>query len=191
MSQIDICNMALAHLSQAPINALTDQNERARQCNLFYDVALEKLLKCHPWRFADTTATLAEVDSSRIPPPYKYAYARPANALQINRVFNETPGRVKFFEASDNTGRMLVTFDPVTYVNYTRKVTDTTLFDAAFTLALSWELAHLLAPTLNKSNEDVSRAQQQALITLDQARYQNRAEGDNELKIESSYLSQL
>lgn len=191
MTKVDICNMALAHLGQAPINATTDQNERARRCALFYPVALDKLLKCHPWRFADTTAQLATVDASRIPPPYKYAYARPANALQINKVFNETPGQFKFFEASDATGRMLVTYEPVTYVNYTRKETDTNLFDAAFVEALSWELAHQLAPTLTKSNEDVTRTQQQALITLDQARYQNRAEGNNELDIKSSYLSQL
>ena len=191
MSESDICNMALAHLSQAPINALTDQNERARRCALFYTVALEKLLKCHPWRFADTTATLAKVDDTCVPPPYHYGYARPADALQINKVFTDCAPRIKFFEASDNTGRMLVTFAPAQYVNYTRKVTDTNLFDAAFTLALSWELAHLLALTLNKASEDVNRAQAQALITLDQARYQNRAEGDNELSIKSSYLSQL
>lgn len=191
MSKIDICNMALAHLGQAPINSTTDQNERARRCEMFYSVALAKLLKCHPWRFADTTATLAQVADNRLPPPYNYAYVRPADALQINAVFSDVQHHTKFWEASDNTGRMLVTYEPVKYVNYTRSVTDTNLFDAAFTLALSWELAAQLAPALTKSNDDMSRAQQQALITLDAARYQNRAEGDNNINIQSTYLNGL
>lgn len=191
MSKIDICNMALAHLGQAPINSTTDQNERARRCEMFYSVALAKLLKCHPWRFADTTATLAQVADNRLPPPYNYAYARPADALQINAVFSDVQHHTKFWEASDSTGRMLVTYEPAKYVNYTRSVTDTNLFDAAFTLALSWELAAQLAPALTKSNDDMSRAQQQALITLDAARYQNRAEGDNNINIQSTYLNGL
>ena len=191
MTEVDICNMALAHLGQAPINATTDENERARRCAMFYNVALEKLLKCHPWRFADTTATLAQVTNNRIPKPYSYAYARPADALQIIKVFSDSKHRSDYWEASDTMGRMLVTYEPVQYANYTRKVTDTNLFDAAFTLALSWELACQLAPALTKSSEDMQRAQQQALISLDAARYQNRAEGNNDLNIKSTYLAEL
>lgn len=62
LSKIDICNLALAHLGQASINAISDENERARKCKLFYDVALGETLRAHPWKFAENTAPLALLD---------------------------------------------------------------------------------------------------------------------------------
>lgn len=191
MSEITICNMALAHLGQAPINSYDDENERARRCKLFYPIALQTLLKAHPWRFADVTAPLARVPWSWRGLEWGHAYMRPADALRVHGVYGTESLQVKYREVSIKQGRILLTRAPARWVNYTRKITNTDLFDADFSLALSWELAVLLAPSLSKDDSDINRCRQMAAETLDTARCNNRAEGENVLHLRSTYVEHL
>ncbi len=58
-SVVQICNIALSNLGEAKIAALTDENERARQCNLRYEDCRDAVLRSHPWNAAVTRAALA------------------------------------------------------------------------------------------------------------------------------------
>ncbi len=49
---VDICNLALGHLGEAPITAISDENTRARACNERYESTLDATLRAHRWNFA-------------------------------------------------------------------------------------------------------------------------------------------
>lgn len=53
-TSVEICNLALGHLGEAPIAAINDDNTRARACNKHYDTALEATLRSHRWNFAQS-----------------------------------------------------------------------------------------------------------------------------------------
>lgn len=65
---VDICNIALGHLGEASIVAITDDNTRARACNKHYDTALESTLRSHRWNFAQKRGKveMAWVDMSNV-----------------------------------------------------------------------------------------------------------------------------
>lgn len=52
LSAVDICNGALTKLGEATISALTDDNPRARACNVVFENTRDLVLQEHPWNFA-------------------------------------------------------------------------------------------------------------------------------------------
>ena len=75
VSKIDICNLALAHLGQEPISSLTQEDERARRLNLFYEPVKAEVLRTHNWAFATVQEPLIRLeDPSAAPYPYLYQY---------------------------------------------------------------------------------------------------------------------
>ena len=57
-TEVSICANALRRLGDDPITSLTDDTERARLCNAFYEDARDACLRSHPWNFAITRASL-------------------------------------------------------------------------------------------------------------------------------------
>ena len=53
-TEVSICSNALRKLGDDPITSLTEDTERARLCNAFYNTARDSLLRSHPWNFAIT-----------------------------------------------------------------------------------------------------------------------------------------
>ena len=70
-TEVSICSNALRRLGDDPITSLTDDTERARLCNAFYVPARDLVLRSHPWNFAVTRATLAQLSDT---PAYEYSY---------------------------------------------------------------------------------------------------------------------
>ena len=70
-TEVSICSNALRRLGDDPITALTDDTERARLCNAFYVPSRDLVLRSHPWNFAVTRATLAQLSDT---PVYEYGY---------------------------------------------------------------------------------------------------------------------
>ena len=52
VTEVSICSNALRRLGDDPITSLTDDTERARLCNAFYEDARDLTLRSHPWNFA-------------------------------------------------------------------------------------------------------------------------------------------
>ena len=61
-SKIDICNLALAALGEAPIRDFNENNKRARMCDIFYDSTAAYLLSKFDWSFARAYKTLQQLD---------------------------------------------------------------------------------------------------------------------------------
>jgi hypothetical protein len=52
MTQLELCNVALAHLGEARISGLTDNAATARACAMHYEPVLKEVLRSHRWNFA-------------------------------------------------------------------------------------------------------------------------------------------
>lgn len=83
-SEVDIANLALAHLGDnATIASLypPEGSAQAEHCARFYPIARDTLLEMHAWDFATKRVNLALLDISM--PEWDYVYARPNDAVQI------------------------------------------------------------------------------------------------------------
>ena len=81
-SEVEICNLALAHLGDDATIASIDPPEgsaQAEHCARFYAIARDSLLQMHNWNFASKRVALAGVNM-----PYTmwaYAYACPGDMM--------------------------------------------------------------------------------------------------------------
>lgn len=175
MSKVQICNRGLsAYLGVGRINSLTETSAAAEQCDLHYDDALRALLEAHPWRFATGRQTLAEMVNDRSA-EWSYQYARPADAIFVRWVNDAEVARylVSQYQSPDAPREMTAgsIYSDVAYATceFTKLVTDTTLYPQFFKDALSAALAANMAMPLT---EDVRRARnaiEQAEAKLDKA----------------------
>ncbi len=143
---LDICNLALAKLGEAPLPAI-DRNAStaARLCYMHYHPARREVLVANRWTFAQQTATLS---SAEAPPAatatatQQLSHTLPQNCLRVLQV--SSPSWVL-------RGRSI--FCPQAHINvlYIADVEDPSLFDPLFTEALCTLLACKLCIPLTAS----------------------------------------
>jgi hypothetical protein len=181
-SEVDVCNMALSHLGVSNgIQSFTDQTEQAKACAFWYPRCRDQLLKSAPWDFAYTYLALAS-DASNLPgtlfayPGWSFAYQFPNDCLQAVAVvtaYGERAGRAywyshwgyptgpafpkipyKIAQSTSIAGQKVVLCDlpaPM-YLFYIQCVTDTSMFDAMFTDALSFRIGWRIGGVLRGAN---------------------------------------
>lgn len=174
-SEVDISNLALAHLGDNATVASLDPPEgsaQAEHCARFYPVARDSLLELHTWGFATKRIQLAQLGIGW--PEWDFAYAQPSDALNIIAVLppeadddystlpNVGPGNIPmgaggsyvprpFSCEIDPTGAAVIYTDQENAVlRYTGLVVDTTKFSPLFVVTLSWHLASFLAGPILK-----------------------------------------
>lgn len=173
-SEIEICNLALGHLGDTATVASIDPPEgsaQAEHCARFYPIARDMLLQAHGWNFATRRIQLAQL--SEVPYGWTYAYTRPDGALDVFDI--QFPNTVDFGTNSqpyvcevDADGNEVIYTDVENAVaRYIVQVTDTTKFPPLFTLALSWQLAGMLAGPVLKG--DVGAAEAKRCAQMAQA----------------------
>ncbi len=156
-TDLDICNLALAHLGDDATVASIDPPEgsiQAAHCARFYPVARDSLLEMHNWGFTTTRIALSLLAATPLS-GWVYAYAQPSDAINLLGVF--IPGSTDDFNPQDFETETLADGTNVIYSNtqsavlrYTRHVTDPSQFSPLFTDALGWLLASMLAGPLLK-----------------------------------------
>jgi|GEM_PF-3550381 len=78
---IDVCNLALGHLSVDPISSLDQNSDVAAKCKLFYPIVRDSLLAKHHWNWAKTRRRLS-CSSEEIPlNGYHYVHRLPASLI--------------------------------------------------------------------------------------------------------------
>lgn len=187
-AEVDICNLALAHLGDAATIASINPPEgsaQAEHCARFYPMARDALLESYAWGFSTRRAVLAKLtDNARS--EWDYAYALPADTLQIMAVLppDSTDDYISAASVSigasvsytpqpfaceiNEAGAFVIYSDQVdAIVRYTALVTDSTKFSPLFTLALSWQLAAMLAGPVLKG--DVGAAEAKRCTVMAQA----------------------
>lgn len=56
--ETEICNLALGHLGEAPIDSLEEDTAAGRACALYYEQTRDAVLRSHRWNFAQTRELL-------------------------------------------------------------------------------------------------------------------------------------
>lgn len=158
MSQVDVCNMALAHLGHADgIVDITEDSPQARACKIFYDLALKSTLRGANWPFAKriVAPALVEEDPNTL---WKFSYRQPATCLKVRRVVSgykvdtqET--RIPFEPGNDNSGTLIFTDRQEAEIEYTHYVQNTDHMPDDFILALSYKLASLIGPSIMSGDD--------------------------------------
>lgn len=82
ITPLDVANMAIAILDEAPIDSLDQDIKAARLLNLHFDLTREAELTKYAWVFAILTATVDGTDTGTGDGTYNYAYELPADCLR-------------------------------------------------------------------------------------------------------------
>ena len=149
-TEVSICSNALRRLGDDPITSLTDDTERARLCNSFYEDSRDAVLRSHPWNFAITRASLAKLSTA---PAYGFAnqFSLPTNPYCLRVLGMEYEDYIFKIENVATHGRVLLTDEATANILYVARITDTNLFDAMFVDVLTQKLAVDLAYPVTNS----------------------------------------
>ena len=175
-TDVDICNLALAHLGDEATVASIDPPEGSAQsehCARFYSMARDTLLESHTWGFATRRAALAQLASSSA--QWDYTYQAPGQALHIlgvlaadtsddysiaplvegaNPIVTAAGYAPQPFvvESLEDGTDIILTDLPDAWVRYTVRITDAAKFSPLFVDCLSWLLASMIAGPLIKGD---------------------------------------
>lgn len=153
ISNVAICNMALSLLGDSSIMSLTDNSERARQCNLRFEQIRNAVLRAHPWNFALKRAELAELETV---PAFDWAkeFQLPDDCLRVTRLGT-------YDEEFVIEGRKLLTDATTAKIRYIARVENPAEYDALFCEAFAARLASDLCQKIsgNSSRADALWAQ--------------------------------
>lgn len=192
ISKLDICNLALAQLGQEPISSLEQEDERARRCRLFYDAIRREVLRTHNWSFACTQADLALMEVPQGDTGNGYVYAYPQDCLFLRKVYEKGqenhPLAFKELYRKQLQGRVIICAAPHACAEYTRDMTDTSVFDPAFVKAFSLAMAVDLTVTLSADMTLGQRLLQKYTLALDEARRSNMTENLDVRQSESTFV---
>lgn len=178
-SDVDLCNLALAHLGdEAIVSSINppDGSAQSSHCARFYPIARDALIEMYAWGFATTRVALAQVTNPSS--TWLYAYAAPADCVNYLEVLDpnstdeySTGVPVSNTSYGSRSGVGVYTPQPyeietdgggnaIVYTNlagavlrYTRSVSDTTQFTPLFNAALPRFLASMLAGPILKGAE--------------------------------------
>jgi hypothetical protein len=166
-SEVDIANLALAHLGDDATVATLDPPEgsaQAEHCARFYPVARDALLEMHAWKFATRRARLAALDTDSF--NWAFAYAEPNGCLRTLAVLTGTSastdeGQPYETESNASGAPTIYTDQEDAVLRYIARVTDTTKFSPLFVDALARLLASYLAGPLIKGDAGKAEAKAQ------------------------------
>jgi hypothetical protein len=87
VSQVQICNMALAHVGATPIESMNERTKEASQCRLWYDSCRKQVLGAYNWGFARKRRTLA-CHGDDPPSSWAYRYQYPVDCVKARWISN-------------------------------------------------------------------------------------------------------
>lgn len=148
-SEVEICNMALSMIGDSKIAARSDENDRARACDLHFDDTRDDLLRAHKWNFALKRDELVQDATPEF--EWTYSYALPSDCLRVISLEEDYPGQIKY--AVENN--LLLCDESAVSIVYIAQITTTGSFDSMFTYCLVAKLALTLAFALTKQNTTV------------------------------------
>lgn len=179
-TEIDICNLALAHLGDdATIASIKppEGSAQAEHAARFYSIARNTLLELHTWNFASKRSSLATVTNTI--DQWEYAYVAPADMITPLAIIsptaqndyatrmsaNDTPGNLTANAAPTIVagqytpqqfaieGNLIYTNQENALLRYQSLITDPTKFSPLFVVTLSWHLASMLAGPIIKGDQ--------------------------------------
>jgi hypothetical protein len=141
-SQLQVCNLALGRLGASAILDINAAQKEAQACKLFYQTALDEVLRTHPWNFAVRRQTLtAESEDPSF--GWTNAYVLPSDCLRVLDLND-------LHESADPPhwqieGRSLLCDQDEAHIRYITRDADPTHYDALFVAAFAAKLSALIA----------------------------------------------
>ena len=204
-TEVDICNLALAHLGDdATIASLSppEGSAQAEKAARFYPIARNTLLELHAWNFASKRGNLALTTNSL--DQWDYAYVAPADMMSPVAIISPTAQNdyATRMSAGDTPGGITSNYAPtivagqytpqqfslegdLIYTNqenamlrYQAFITDPSLFSPLFVITLSWHLASMLAGPVIKGDQGAAEAKRSSQMMVN---YLNSAKQSDNL----------
>jgi len=175
-TEVSICSNALRRLGDDLITSLTDDTERARLCNAFYQDSRDLVLRSHPWNFAITRASLAQLSDTPAY-GYNYMYSLPTDPYCLRVLEMEYADFIFKIENDATNGRVLVTDESTAKILYIARITNPTLFDSMFVETLTSKLAADLAYPITGSVQLQGQMEKMYRDKLSEARSVDGMEG--------------
>ena len=204
-TEVNICNLALAHLGDdATIASLSppEGSAQAEKAARFYPIARNTLLEMHTWNFASKRGNLALTTNSL--DQWDYAYVAPADMMSPVAVISPTAQNdyATRMSAGDTPGGITSNYAPtivagqytpqqfslegdLIYTNqenamlrYQAFITDPSLFSPLFVITLSWHLASMLAGPVIKGDQGAAEAKRSSQMMVN---YLNSAKQSDNL----------
>jgi len=151
MTDVQICNLALARLGDARITTLADATAQAQFCTLFYAQTVQELETDLDWQFC---RKLASVNADATAPTFGFAarFAIPADFLRALRI-NGVDASENFGQWEILAGYIHTNLTGPIQLDYIASTTTTALFPAIFIELLTAKLAGNLAMPLTGSKD--------------------------------------
>ena len=134
LTKVGIVNSALAKLGVDRISSFTENVQAARLANDLYDLKRDEVLRAHNWDFARQRAELGALVDEASFGHLRKRFQLPSDCLKVLRMEDR---RTEF---SVEAG-ILFTNAASARIWYTRRETDTSLYEASFVDALATRLA--------------------------------------------------
>ena len=147
-SILQVCNIALGRLGADSILSIDSATKEAQACKLFYQTALDEVLRTHPWNFAIRRQTLTASEEPSF--GWTNSYLLPADCLRVLDLND-------LHEFSDPPhwqieGRSLLCDQMEAHIRYISRDADPLQYDALFVAALAAKLAALIAKKITGSD---------------------------------------
>lgn len=151
----EVANLALLHLgvsNKTIANLETERSAEANVCRMFYDRALESVLRDYSWPFATTFAVLNLIEENPND-EWLFSYQYPSDCVRMKRILSgivevTAQDRIVYKLASKDSGKIILTNQEKAQLEYVRKIDDPNLMTPDFIMAFSFKLAHYMAPSL-------------------------------------------
>jgi hypothetical protein len=160
ITPLDIANMAIGVLDEAPIDSLDQDVKAARLLNLHMDLTREAELTKHAWVFAILSASVAGTDLGTDSDTFNWSYELPADCLRpLPLTYNGEPDG-ELIGWRQEAGLIYSDQSSPRIIRYIANLTDPNDWDALFTEVLVAALAIKVAlPLTHKAGMlDIARA---------------------------------
>ena len=186
MTDVQICNLALARLGDARITTLADATAQAQYCSLFYTQTVAELQAEFDWQFCREQQNLSGGTSPIT--GYSVKYSLPSDfihALRVNGI-----------DASENFGTWEIigtdlhtNFSGSISLDYISNITDETMYPAIFTELLAVKLAGVLAMPLTGSKDLFKQCVELYMAMLGKPAFQHATEKTQASRITAGTLT--
>lgn len=148
--EVAICNMALYELGSDSISSLTDDNERARLCNHFYEQTRDEVLVMtrSGWNCAKKRINLSSYNT--VPSfDYDYKFRLPDDCLRVLYPSDENGNSIRV--DWERRGNYILINEDECHLVYIRQITDVEDMSPLLKQCISLQLASKIAIRLKKS----------------------------------------
>lgn len=177
MNKVQIANLALSNLGEAPIQSLTDDNARARICSARIDHTVEGVLRMHDWNSAMKRAALTKIDDPLF--GWNSTFQLPSDFIKAVEVWPVSKYRLQ--------GDTLLSNEKTLSILYVANPVDVNTLDVLLGEALALKLAVEISETLTGKDGLKERMMQKWIIALQEARSANSKDKTPEHREESTF----